>query len=69
MVRVGLDPKRALEAMRAGTGADRIVEDVASALSSGVTFAPALFVNGERYPGELDPVAVSAALTAGATPA
>ena len=69
MVRVGLDPKPTLEAMRAGTGADRIVEDVASALSSGVTLAPALFVNGERYPGELDPVAVSAALTTAPTPA
>ena len=60
MLRVGLDPARTLEAMRAGTGADRIVEDVASALRSGVTFSPALFANGERYRGELDPVAVSA---------
>jgi hypothetical protein len=50
--------------MRAGTGADRIAEDVASALSSGVTFPPALFVNGEHYEGELDAVAVSAALNA-----
>jgi protein-disulfide isomerase len=29
-----------------------------------VTFSPALFVNGERYEGELDPAAVSAALEA-----
>jgi Thioredoxin len=64
MLRVGLDPERALEAMRAGTGGDRIAEDVASALASGVTFSPALFVNGERYEGELDPAAVSAALEA-----
>jgi protein-disulfide isomerase len=64
MLRVGLDPERALEAMRAGTGADRISADVASALASGVTFSPALFVNGERYEGELDPAAVSAALEA-----
>ena len=67
MLRVGLDPRGAIEAMRAGTGADRIVDDVASALGSGVTASPALFVKGERYEGELDPVAVSAALAAGPT--
>jgi protein-disulfide isomerase len=62
MLRVGLDPERALEAMQAGAGADRIADDVASALASGVTFSPALFVNDERYAGELDPAAVEAAL-------
>jgi hypothetical protein len=35
---------------------------VASALSSGVTLAATLFVNGEQYEGELDAAAVSAAL-------
>jgi 2-hydroxychromene-2-carboxylate isomerase len=64
MLRAGVDPDRAVAAMRAGTGADRIVDDVASALSSGVTVAPTLFVNGEQYDGELDAVAVSAALDA-----
>jgi Thioredoxin len=64
LLRVTLDPKRALEAMRAGTGADRIADDVASALASGVTFTPTLFVSGERYDGELEPAAVSAALEA-----
>jgi protein-disulfide isomerase len=64
MRRVRLDPAHVTEAMRAGTGADRIVDDVASALASGVTYSPALFINGERYPGELDPAAVSAALDA-----
>jgi 2-hydroxychromene-2-carboxylate isomerase len=64
MVRVGLDPERAAEAMRAGVGADRIVDDVASALASGVTFSPALFINDERYEGELDPEAVAAAIEA-----
>jgi Thioredoxin len=62
MVRAGLDPARTLGAMRAGTGADRIVADTASALASGVVFTPALFIDGERYPGELEPEAVSAAL-------
>jgi hypothetical protein len=64
MLRAGIDPKRALDAMRAGTGADRIVDDVASALASGVTYSPALFVNGERCPGELDPAAVTGAIEA-----
>ena len=62
LLHAGVDPRRALDTMRAGTGADRIVEDVASALSSGVTVAPTLFVNGEQYEGELDALAVSGAL-------
>ena len=62
LLHAGIDPRRALDAMRAGTGIDRIVDDVASARASGVTFSPALFVNGERYRGDLDPAAVSAAL-------
>src|SRR4051794_29557758 len=64
MVRAGLDPGRTLGAMRAGTGADRIVADTVSALASGVVFPPALFIDGERYRGELEPDAVSAALGA-----
>jgi 2-hydroxychromene-2-carboxylate isomerase len=64
MVRAGLDPARTLAAMRAGTGADRIVADTASALASGVVFTPALFIDGERYPGELEPQALFAAVEA-----
>jgi hypothetical protein len=64
MVRAGLDPARTLGAMRAGIGADRIVADTASALASGVVFTPALFIDGERYRGELEPEAVFAALEA-----
>ena len=63
LVRAGLDPERALAAMRVGVGADRIVEDVASAIESGVMFTPTLFIDGERYRGELKPAAVSAALS------
>jgi 2-hydroxychromene-2-carboxylate isomerase len=62
MVRAGVDHQEALEAMRAGTGAERIADDVASALASGVTSSPALFVDGERYRGELTPGAVVAVL-------
>jgi hypothetical protein len=66
MLRAGLDPDLTIAAMRSGLGTDRIVSDVASALASGVPVPPALFVNGERYEGELDPAAVSAALDAAA---
>ena len=62
---LNLDPAIMLDAMRAGTGADRIVDDVTSARRSGVTYTPALFIDGERYDGELDPAAVAAALTIG----
>jgi hypothetical protein len=65
MLRAGLDPQRALDAMRAGAGSDRIVEDVTSAHASGVEYVPALFVNGERYRGPLEADAVIAALDAG----
>src|SRR3954447_16944335 len=44
---------RTLEAMRSGAGGDRIADDVASALASGVTSAPPMFIAGERYRGEL----------------
>jgi 2-hydroxychromene-2-carboxylate isomerase len=68
MVRAGLDPDRSVADMRAGTGADRIVAETASALASGVVYAPTLFIDGERYQGEPEPEAVSAAVesTAGA---
>ncbi len=52
--------------MRAGAGADRVLHDVQSGLASGVALSPALFVNGERFGGELDADAVWAALQAGA---
>jgi Thioredoxin len=62
MERARLDPKRALAAMRGGTGSDRIVEDVASALASGVMYTPTLFVDGRRYNGELEGAALAEAL-------
>jgi hypothetical protein len=65
MLRAGLDPQRTIAAMQEGAGTQRIVEDVASALASGVGYVPALFVNGERYTGELEPAAVTAALANG----
>jgi protein-disulfide isomerase len=62
LVRASLDPERVLGEVQAGTGTERIADDVASARASGVTSAPALFIDGERYTGELDPAAVSWAL-------
>jgi hypothetical protein len=67
IVRSSLDPARTREAMRGGAGADRIAGDVASALGSGVTFGPALFVAGERYRGEVRPAPVLAAIEARST--
>jgi Na+:H+ antiporter, NhaA family len=64
VVRASLDPLTTLDAMRAGTGTDRIVDDVASARSSGVIATPALFIDGVRYDGELEARAVMAALDA-----
>lgn len=62
LVRSSLDPDHVLEAMRRGAGEDRITDDVASALASGVTSAPALFVGGARYRGEPRPAPVLAAI-------
>ena len=62
LLRASLDPERVLGEVQAGTGTERIADDVASARASGVTSAPALFIDGERYTGELDPAAVSRAL-------
>jgi NhaA family Na+:H+ antiporter len=68
LLRADLDPDVTIAIMRAGSGTDRIVEDVASARASGVMFAPTLFIGGERYRGELKPAALSAALGAGDPP-
>ena len=62
LVRSGLDPEWAFEAIRARIGAERIDADVASARASGVAFTPTLFVNGERYRGEPDPASIARAL-------
>ncbi len=63
--RAGVDFDRLLALMRAGAGADRVLRDVESAFASGVAVLPALFVNGERFDGELDADAVWAALQSG----
>ena len=42
--------------------AGALVTPLASALASGVTAAPALFIAGERYRGEVGPAPVLAAI-------
>jgi protein-disulfide isomerase len=64
--RAGVDFYRLLDRMRSGIGAARVVADVESALASAVVSAPTLFVNGERYSGELDAAAISAAIQSAA---
>jgi 2-hydroxychromene-2-carboxylate isomerase len=68
MTHAGLDPARTLDATRAGTGSDGIVADTTSAMASGVVYSPALFIDGARYQGELEPEAVSAAVGAAPQP-
>ena len=65
LVHSGLDVERTLAEMRAGTGADHIAGDVASAHASGVIASPALFIDGVRYEGELTGSAVLGVLDAG----
>jgi protein-disulfide isomerase len=62
--RADMDFDRLLSLMRAGVGADRVVDDVASGLGSSVVHAPTLFINGERFNGALDADAVWASVQA-----
>ena len=64
LVRSWLDPSETLDAMRAGVGADRIAADVSSAQASGVVVAPSLFIDGERFVGEVEQAPVLAAIDA-----
>ena len=47
--RLELDIPRFLQDISRDVHADRISEDIESGIQSGVTFAPALFINGMRY--------------------
>jgi 2-hydroxychromene-2-carboxylate isomerase len=64
LIRSSLDPAETLDAMRAGVGADRIAADVSSAQASGVVVAPTLFIDGQRFVGEVEPAPVLAAVDA-----
>ena len=64
LVRSWLDPAETLDAMRAGVGTDRIAADVSSAQASAVVVAPTLFIDGERFAGEVESAPVLAAVDA-----
>lgn len=51
---LGLDVAALMDEMVDDRHADRIVDNIRSAVDSGVRHAPALFIAGERWDGELD---------------
>jgi protein-disulfide isomerase len=65
---LGLDPKRAAAALAQGLFSERVREDFASGVKSGVNGTPTFFINDARYDGLLHPTALLEALVAAATP-
>ena len=61
---IGLDVAQLVDDMREGLHAERVLDDVRSAVVSGVTDTPTLFVAGERWDGGWDPDALEGALRA-----
>lgn len=62
--RLELDIPRFLQDMSKQVYGDRINEDIESGLNSGVTAAPALFINGVRYTGHWNMTELVAAIVA-----
>jgi protein-disulfide isomerase len=65
---LGIDAKRAAAALAQGLFRDRVREDFASGVKSGVNGTPTFFINGARYDGLLHPTALLEALVLAATP-
>jgi protein-disulfide isomerase len=61
---LGLDISQFLQHLSQKTHLDRIYEDIESGLQSGVTVAPALFINGIRYIGRWRKAELMAAIIA-----
>jgi protein-disulfide isomerase len=61
---LGLDIPQFLKELSKQVHVDRINEDIESGLHSGVTAAPALFINGIRYIGRWNTTELMAAITA-----
>lgn len=61
---LGLDISRFLQDLSEQAHVDRINKDIASGLQSGVTSAPALFINGTRYRDRWNIEQIMAAITA-----
>ena len=61
---IGLDLAQLMEDMREGLHAERVLDDVRSAVASDVRETPALFIAGERWEGGWEPDALEGALRA-----
>ena len=59
---IGLDVKLLMEDMLEGRHAERVLDDVRSAVDSGVKATPAIFIEGELWEGGWEPEALRAAL-------
>ena len=65
---LGVDPAWAAAALAQGLFRERVREDFASGVKSGVNRTPTFFINGVRYDGLLHPTAMLEALVLAATP-
>jgi protein-disulfide isomerase len=61
---IGLDVGMLMEDMREGRHAERVLDDVRSAVGSGVRGTPAIFVEGVRWEGGWEPDALEGVLRA-----
>ena len=59
---IGLEVSTLMEDMLEGRHAERVLDDVRSAVNSGAKATPAIFVEGERWEGGWEPEALRAAL-------
>jgi protein-disulfide isomerase len=63
---LGIDPAWAAAALARGLFRERVGEDFASGVRSGVNGTPTFFINGERYDGLLHPTSLLEALVGAA---
>jgi protein-disulfide isomerase len=59
---IGLEVSTLMEDMLEGRHAERVLDDVRSAVDSGVKATPAIFIESERWEGGWEPEALRAAL-------
>jgi predicted DsbA family dithiol-disulfide isomerase len=61
---IGLSVAQLMDDMQEGRHTERVLDDVRSAVSSGATATPAIFIEGVRWDGGWEPDALEAALRA-----
>ena len=61
---IGLEVSTLMEDMQAGAHAERVLDDVRSAVNSGVKATPAIFVEGVRWDGGWEPDTLEGVLRA-----